>query len=62
MEALIGVEISKNGIRKSATFKTKSEANAWAVDEERKIESLAKVLLLMFFFVMLLSAIKMKYR
>ncbi|MCK3656399.1 integrase [Pasteurellaceae bacterium Macca] len=36
------VEISKNGIRKSATFKTKSEANAWAVDEERKIESLAK--------------------
>ncbi|HDR1050774.1 tyrosine-type recombinase/integrase [Pasteurella multocida] len=35
-------EISKNGIRKSATFKTKSEANAWAVDEERKIEDLAK--------------------
>jgi len=35
-------EISKNGIRKSATFKTQSEANAWAVDEERKIEDLAK--------------------
>lgn len=36
------VEISKNGIRKSATFKTKSEANAWAVDEERKILDLKK--------------------
>ncbi|MGC6245381.1 tyrosine-type recombinase/integrase [Pasteurella multocida] len=35
-------EISKNGVRKSATFKTKSEANAWAVDEERKLADLAK--------------------
>lgn len=38
-------EISKNGIRKSATFKTKSEANAWAVDEERKLADLAKGIL-----------------
>lgn len=35
-------EINKNGVRKSATFKTKAEANAWAVDEERKIVDLKK--------------------
>ncbi len=32
-------EIYKNGTRKSATFRTKSEAVAWSVDEERKIEN-----------------------
>lgn len=31
------VDIRKLGVRKSATFSTKAEANAWAVDEERKI-------------------------
>ncbi len=28
--------------RRSITFKTKSEANAWAVDQEREIENFKK--------------------
>lgn len=36
------VEVYKFGKRKSATFKAKSEANAWAVDTERKLEAQAK--------------------
>lgn len=34
-------EIVKNGVRKSKSFRTKAEAMAWAVDEERKIAILA---------------------
>ncbi|HDL4241807.1 TPA: site-specific integrase [Mannheimia haemolytica] len=36
------VEISKKGVRKSATFRTKAEAQAWAYEEERKIEIISK--------------------
>lgn len=32
------VEVSKNGIRKSATFKSKTEATLWGIEEENKIE------------------------
>lgn len=36
------VQISKMGIRKNATFRTKSEAQQWAYEEERKIEIIVK--------------------
>ena len=32
------VEVYKNGVRKSKTFRTKAEANLWGIEEERKIE------------------------
>lgn len=34
--------VTKNGIRKTATFRTKSEAQAWSYEQEHKIEVLAK--------------------
>ncbi len=33
------VQISKNGIRKSATFSTKTEATRWAMSIESQIEA-----------------------
>lgn len=32
------VEVFKNGIRKSSTFKSKTEATLWGIEEEKKIE------------------------
>lgn len=34
--------VTKNGVRKTGTFRTKAEAQAWAYEQERKIEVLSK--------------------